>query len=183
MSRISNIEVAVLGLLYENSHHAYGLDKIIKERGMRNWTEIGFSSIYYVLKRLEEKELVESKVEEVDGKSRKVYTITPEGKLAIQKKVKGLLSENKKLISPFDMGIANINTLKPEESVNCLKKYLKSTDKRIKFLENSIKMHEKVNSPYNVVALFSRPLELLKAEKKWVEKFIKKIKEEENVEV
>lgn len=180
MSKISNIEAAILGLLYENPNHAYGLDKIIKERGMRNWTEIGFSSIYYVFKRLEEKELVKNELEEVKGKSRKVYTITDDGKLAIHEKVSELLSENKKLISPFDLGIANINALKPEDTINNLENYLKSTNERIKFLQKSVKMHEELNSPYNVVALFSRPLELLKAEENWVRNFIEKIKEEEN---
>ena len=182
MSKVSNIEAAVLGLLYESSNHAYGLDKIIEERGMRNWTEIGFSSIYYVLKRLEKRDLVISRIEEVEGKpSRKVYTITDDGKTAMQEKVRELIVENPKLISPFDLGMANIEALKPEKSVKYLKNYLKSTDKRIEFLEKSVKMHESIDSPYYVIALFSRPLALLKAEKKWVKDFIRKVKE--NVEV
>ncbi len=179
MSRISNIEAAILGLLCENSYYGYQLDKIIKERGMRNWTEIGFSSIYYVLNRLEKKNLIESKVEKVKGKpSRKVYTITDDGKLAMQEKVRELLSENTKLISPFDLGIAYIDILNPEETIEAIKLYLESTNERIKFLENSIKMHESLNSPYNVIALFNRPLTLLKAEKRWIEEFIEKIKAE-----
>lgn len=179
MSRISNIEAAILGLLYENSYYGYQLDKIIKERGMRNWTEIGFSSIYYVLNRLEKKDLIESRVEKVKGKpSRKIYTITENGKSSIQKKVKELLSENTKLISPFDIGIAYIDILNSEEAIKSIKLYLKSTNERMEFLENSIKMHESLNSPYNVIALFSRPLVLLKAEKKWLIEFIEKIKVE-----
>lgn len=176
MSRISNIEAAILGLLYENSYYGYQLNKIIKERGMRNWTEIGFSSIYYVLNRLEKKDLIKSRVENVKGKpSRKVYTITPEGKSAMQEKVKELLSENNKLISPFDLGIAYIDVLNSEETIKSIKHYLKSTNERIEFLENSIKMHESLNSPYNVIALFTRPLVLLKAEKEWLIEFIEKI--------
>lgn len=179
MSRISNIEAAILGLLHENSHYGYELEKIIKERGMRNWTEIGFSSIYYVLKKLEDKILIKSAVEKVEGKpSRKVYTITEDGKLAMQEKVKGLLSENTKLITPFDLGVAYIDTLGPKEVLKCLKLYLNSTDERIKFLENSVNMHRNLNSPYNVIALFTRPLVHLNAEKEWVNDFIEKIKEE-----
>ncbi|MGF7119470.1 PadR family transcriptional regulator [Methanobacterium oryzae] len=176
MSRISNIEAAILGLLYENSYYGYQLDKIIKERGMRNWTEIGFSSIYYVLNRLEKKDLIESRVQNVKGKpSRKVYTVTDDGKSAMQEKVKELLSENNKLVSPFDLGIAYIDILNSEETIKSIELYLKSTNKRIEFLENSIKMHENLNSPYNVIALFSRPLALLKAEKEWLIEFIEKI--------
>ena len=178
MSRISDIEAAILGLLYEHHHYAYRLEQIIKKRGMRNWADIGFSSIYYVLKRLEEKELVESKMRTAEGKpSRKVYTITEEGQQAMQEKVQEILSENKKQIYSFDLGMANIDILGPKKAINCLNDYLKSTEERIEFLEESIAMHESINSPYNVIALFTRPLALLKAEKSWVENFIQKIKE------
>lgn len=178
MSRISDIEAAILGLLYEHHHYAYRLEHIIKKRGMRNWADIGFSSIYYVLKRLEEKKLVESKLRTTKGKpSRKVYYITEKGQQAMQGKIQEILSENKKQIYSFDLGMANIEILGPEKAINCLNNYLKSTDERMEFLEKSIAMHESINSPYNVIALFSRPLALLKAEKTWVENFIQKIKE------
>ncbi len=93
----------------------------------------------------------------------------------MQEKVKGVLSENKKQIYSFDLGLANIEILGPEKAINCLNNYLKSTEERIDFLEKSIAMHEDINSPYNVIALFTRPLALLKAEKSWVENFIQKI--------
>lgn len=176
MSRISDIEAAILGLLYEHHHYAYRLEQIIKKRGMRYWAGIGFSSIYYVLKRLEEKNLVESKLRTKEGKpSRKVYYITAEGRQAMQEKIQEVLSENKKPISSFDLGMANIEMLEPEKVINCLNHYIKSTEKRIRFLEQSITMQKDIKAPYNVIALFSRPLSLLKAEKTWVENFIREI--------
>lgn len=179
MVRLSDLEAAILGLLYEHHHYAYRLEQIIKKRGMRNWAEIGFSSIYYVLKRLEEKKLVESKLRKVEGKpSRKVYTISPEGKIAMEQKVKQILSENQKHFSSFDLAMANSQILKTVETVECLKLYLKSTDERIEFLEKSIIMQESNNSPANVIALFTRPLALLKAEEEWVQDFIKILENE-----
>jgi DNA-binding PadR family transcriptional regulator len=183
MSELSNIEAAILGLLYENSHHGYELEKIIEERGMRNWTDIGFSSIYYVLKKLEDKKLVVGELENVEGKpSRKVYTITYDGKLIMQEKSRELLTVNTKLISPIDIAIANLDIITPKKAVEYLKKYRSSTEERIKFLENSIELHEKINSPINVVALFTRPHAMLKAEKIWVNEFIDKIIAEEKLE-
>lgn len=176
MYKISDLEAAILGLLYEHHHYAYRLEQIIEKRGMRNWADIGFSSIYYVLKRLEENKLVESQVKISEGKpSRKVYYITKEGKLAMENKVKNLLSENRKQISPFDLGMANIEILGIDETINCLKLYLKSTEERIEFLEKSIDMHEGIDSPFNVIALFTRPLTILKAEKDWIDDFIQQI--------
>jgi DNA-binding PadR family transcriptional regulator len=149
---------------------------------MRNWTQIGFSSIYYVLKKLEKKELVESEMEKVEGKpSRKVFTITELGRETMKEKITDLLSWNKKLISPFDLGVAYLNYLEPQEVIDCLENYIESARGRIKFLESSVKMQEELGAPYYVVALFSRPLSHLKTEMEWIEKFIEKIKKEENL--
>lgn len=184
MSRISDIEAAILGLLYEHHHYAYRLEQIIKKRGMRNWADIGFSSIYYVLKRLEEKNLVESKLRNNEGKpSRKVYYITAEGRRAMQEKIQEVLSENKKQIYSFDLGMANIEMLEKGTAINCLNNYLKSTEERIKFLEESIAMQKDIGAPYNVIALFSRPLAILKAEKLWVENFILEVENQKKIRI
>jgi DNA-binding PadR family transcriptional regulator len=182
MVRISDLEVAILGLIYEKPQYGYQLEKTIEGWGMRNWTQIGFSSIYYVLKKLEKKELVTSKLEKVEGKpSRKVFTITDLGRKTMKENLIDLLSWNKKIISPFDLGIAYLNYLKPEEVIDCLENYMKSTEGRIRFLESSVKVQKELKAPYYVVALFSRPLDNLKTEIKWVEEFIEKIKKEENI--
>ena len=182
MSEISELEAAILGLLYEEPQYGYQLEKTIEGWGMRNWTQIGFSSIYYVLKKLEKKELVTSKLEKVEGKpSRKVFTITELGKNTMKEKLIGLLSWNKKLISPFDLGIAYLNYLEPHEVVDCLENYMKSADGRIKFLRSSVKMQKELDAPYYVVALFSRPLKQLETEIEWVKQFIEEIKKKENL--
>lgn len=183
MSRISDIEAAILGLLYEKPQYGYQIEKTIESWGMRNWTQIGFSSIYYVLKKLEKKDLVESRVEKVEGKpSRKIYTITEAGRTEMKEKLMDLLSWNKKLISPFDLGIAYINYLEPQEMIDCLENYVKSAEGRIKFLESSVKVQKELKAPYYVIALFSRPLESLKTEIGWVEQLIGTIKKEENLD-
>ncbi len=182
MSRISDLEAAILGLLYEKPQYGYQIEKTIEAWGMRNWTPIGFSSIYYVLKKLEKKGLVTSKLEKVKGKpSRKVFTITPLGRRTMEEKLQELLSWNKKIISPIDLGLAYLNYLQPEEVIECLENYMESAQGRIKFLESSVKTQEELGAPYYVVALFSRPLANLKTEMAWVEEFIEKIKKEENL--
>ena len=77
---INEREAAILGLLCESPLYGYTIEKIIEERGMRHWTDIGFSSIYYVLKRLESKMLITSSCEQqADRPSRKPYTTTDAG--------------------------------------------------------------------------------------------------------
>ena len=51
-------ELTLLGLLVEKPRHGYELEEVIAERGMREWTEIGFSSIYYLLTKLRDRGLI-----------------------------------------------------------------------------------------------------------------------------
>lgn len=51
-------ELTILGLVLEKPSHGYELEQLIELRGIRNWTELGFSSIYYLLGRLEKRGLV-----------------------------------------------------------------------------------------------------------------------------
>ncbi|MDD1774609.1 MAG: PadR family transcriptional regulator [Methanobacterium sp.] len=177
--QISDLEAAILGLLYEEPQYGYQLEKTIEGWGMRNWTQIGFSSIYYILKKLEKKELVKAKLEQMEGKpARKVFTITTMGRETMKEKIKDLLSWNKKLISPFDLGLAYMNYLKPSEVVECLENYKESASGRIRFLESSVKTQKELKSPPHMVALFSRPLKQLKNDVEWVEEFITEIKSE-----
>ena len=82
-------EAAILGLLCEKPLYGYTIEKIIGERGMRHWTDIGFSSLYYVLKRLESRNLIVSSCRQQENKpSRKVYTITLEGEQQMRANVR-----------------------------------------------------------------------------------------------
>jgi DNA-binding PadR family transcriptional regulator len=183
MTEITNRETAILGLLAEKSRHGYEIEKVIEERGMRAWTEIGFSSIYYLLNKLEDKGLIESKIVAVEAApSRRVYSITEEGNIVLKEKVKALLSEPAKLISPLDLGIAHIPILKPNEIIECLRNYMKSLERNIQSLEAMLHENEAYGVPYFVIALFSRPLAHLKTEKLWLEEFIGAIEEKEIVE-
>lgn len=117
-----------MGLLYGEPQYGYQLEKTIEGWGMRNWTQIGFSSIYYVLKKLEKKELVTAKLEAVEGKpSRKVFTITQRGRDTMKEKIRYLLSWNTKLINPFDLGLAYSNYLEPQEVIECMENYIESS--------------------------------------------------------
>lgn len=56
---MTNAEFALISLLAEAPLHGYGVEQVIEQRGMRQWTEIGFSSIYFLLKKLESRGLIE----------------------------------------------------------------------------------------------------------------------------
>ena len=55
MQVLTPAELTVLGLIVEQPRHGYDLEQVIEERGIRQWTDIAFSSIYYVLAKLEKR--------------------------------------------------------------------------------------------------------------------------------
>jgi DNA-binding PadR family transcriptional regulator len=179
---ISDIEAAILGLLCERPQYGYDLDRTINDRGMRNWTRIGFSSIYYVLKRLERSSLIRSGLEAVEGKpSRRNYTITEKGRMAMREKVASALSGSPKLISSFDLGLANITLLSRDEAAECLHKHIASLDERARFLENGIAESMGRGDPYRITMLFELPLVQLEAERECIEKMIIRIDRGETI--
>jgi len=60
---MTNAELAILSLIAQQPRHGYEIEQVIEERGMRDWTEVGFSSIYYLLNKLEKDSLIEGHVE------------------------------------------------------------------------------------------------------------------------
>jgi DNA-binding PadR family transcriptional regulator len=76
---LTDSESLVLGLVAEMPRHGYELEQVIEERGMREWTQIGFSSIYYVLGRLEQRGLVKAGMP-ANATAKKSYEITARGK-------------------------------------------------------------------------------------------------------
>jgi DNA-binding PadR family transcriptional regulator len=45
MEKLTDAELTVLGLVAEVPRHGYELEAIVAERGIREWTALGFSSI------------------------------------------------------------------------------------------------------------------------------------------
>lgn len=177
-SAINEREAAILGLLHEYPLYGYTIEKIIEERGMRHWTDIGFSSIYYVLKRLESRNFIESSCQPQDDKpSRKVYTITDTGRRVLKEKIRSLLSRSKRIASPFDLGLAHLHLLSDEEAVACLKDRvvtLQNAIDRVKSHQDYQRLNKK---PYFIVALSDRALAHLRTEKSWVETFIEEVEQ------
>ena len=73
----SDADIVVLSLLAEQPRHGYDLDRVIEQRGYRQWTSLAFSSVYYVLKRLAQRGLVEP--DEGHTGRRTVFRVTDAG--------------------------------------------------------------------------------------------------------
>jgi len=177
MPIISNREAALLGLLSERPMYAYEIEKIIEERNMRHWTEISFSTLYYELKKLQQKKLVSAKTKiSKNNVTQKIYTINNEGKKAMKSKVKDLLSNVEKIIWQIDLGMANICLLNKKEKIASFTKYISSIENYIKMYQELLEFFKKNNYPDSDLSLAERPIMHLKVEKKWVVAYLEGVK-------
>ena len=74
----SDADIVVLSLLAEQPRHGYDLDRVIEQRGYRQWTSLAFSSVYYLLKRLSERGLLEP--DQSSQGRRTVFRVTEAGR-------------------------------------------------------------------------------------------------------
>jgi len=175
---ISDKELAILGMIYENPMYGYEIEKVMQETSMNDWTEIAFSSIYFLLKRLESKNLIISKIEQNEkNQTRKIYSTTEIGKQQTKEKLKDILSHHEKTIWQIDLGMAYQQILSQKEVKECLLLYEEEIDKSIvcyKELQKYLSDHE---CPQNRLQLAQRPMRLFEAEKEWIHTYIQSLDE------
>ncbi len=169
----TNAELTILGLVAEQPVHGYQIEQIIQERGMREWTEIGFSSIYYLLNKLEKMGWITGHMQNAihQGPARRVFSITPSGLRICRQEILSALSKPKPSASYFQFGLANLPLLNPIDIISALKHYEDTLIQKKKDLEIKEKNYG-INIPVHVKALFDHSLQLIRAELSWVQKFI-----------
>jgi DNA-binding PadR family transcriptional regulator len=173
MATISNKEATLLGLLCEKSKHAYEIEMDIENRDMRYWTEISMSSVYKLLKKLEERKLLESEVKlSQNNVAHRIYSVTELGKKQFKEKLKTFVSKCQPAKYPVDVGLANLTLLDKEEAVAHLQKYAESIDGLIKCYEELEEFLINEKCSLANVQLATRRLYLMKAEKRWITKFL-----------
>jgi DNA-binding PadR family transcriptional regulator len=126
MKRLTDAELLVLGLVGEMPRHGYELDAVIERRGIRQWTQIAFSSIYFVLGKLESLGLVRAKQSaDRSPKARKVYSITAAGRRAIASQTVAVLRDAH---APVLLGMINWPALNREQALEALQARGKAID-------------------------------------------------------
>ena len=177
MSDWTNSELAIIGLAAEGLGYGYQMEQAIEARGMREWTEIGFSSSYYALNRLERGGWLESGRTEGRGKpGRRVYTLTPAGWEKYRAEVLERLAEARPHSGDFDLALANLPALEPDgraEMAEALAVRRRRLLEKIAGVEAKWEAAGRGHIPYFVDAVFDHGLAAMRAEAAWLERFIK----------
>jgi len=171
--------MALLGLIAEQPRHGYEIEQLLEQRGMRQWTEIGFSSIYYLLRKLQDKGLIEEQHTAGlagQGPNRKVVQITAAGRDALHSAVLSALSEPQPRSSTILLGLFNLSLLSYQEAVQALRRYQHQLLDRIGALQAQRGRQQPL--PFSAEAIFDHSLALLRAEIRWADHFLDQLERE-----
>ncbi len=169
---MTNAELAILSLIAEQPRHGYQIETVIEQRGMREWTEIGFSSIYYLLKKLEREGLVEGQPGGQSGKgpARVVYSITQKGEVTLNASLLEALSIPHPCYSPFQLGLSGLPVIRPDKAMDALRQHQTSLAERRQHILRRWEAQKPL--PYYVEAMFDQSLTVINAQLEWLDKFI-----------
>jgi DNA-binding PadR family transcriptional regulator len=155
----------LLGLVAEMPRHGYELEQIIETRGMREWTQIGFSSIYFVLGKLERAELILAEAPP-SAKARKTYSITPSGHEVLLEQTMTALGHYRSTFSSLLLGMMHWPALSRRAALDALGTRLSSIDAEIERLERLRRQRQPM--PDHIEVLFDFSAGQLAAERAWI---------------
>ena len=162
---LTSAELLLLGLVAEMPRHGYELEQIIDTRGMREWTQVGFSSIYFVLGKLEKSGLVASEMPK-GAKARKTFCITPSGREVLRQETIAALGAYRPTFSSLLLGMVHWPVLSREAALDALEMRLSSVVAELERLERVRRQRQPM--PDHIESLFDFSTGQLKAERSWI---------------
>ncbi|MDQ2728900.1 MAG: PadR family transcriptional regulator [Actinomycetota bacterium] len=171
-SAVTSAELMLLGLLAEQPRHGYDLEKVIKERGIREWTDLAFSSIYYLTAKLERTGLIEVVAHQAGpgGPPRKTYAPTAHGLAVAEEATRAALTDISPVHPPVLVGMANLPLLAHDEAIDALRTRAEGLARQLVRLQT----HPRAQAPVPpfVAAIFAHAVSALDAELRWTHRTI-----------
>jgi len=170
------LEIALLGLLSESPRHAYELDEVIRQRRMREWVDLGFSTLYQALHRMAARGLVESRPEKgVRGPEKRVFTLTQAGKAGLAASVLSDLSSPDDPVYRTQLAGMFAPLLSIEEQVQSLRSYQAAALARVAEFKTRWEEARKYWKSDWQDAIFRHGILHGEAEVRWAEEMLGKI--------
>jgi DNA-binding PadR family transcriptional regulator len=162
-------EVLMLGLLYAKPQHGYELNRLIEDRGVRQWANVGFSSIYYLLEKLEARGLVKSNG--VKSKAKKTFSITAAGKKVCKSRTSELIKIRIPNKNPFMTGLANSFALSDSALMTLLESRLSELKAQLSLVKREWENQKPV--PKQADYLFGFTINEISSEISWIKSVLK----------
>jgi DNA-binding PadR family transcriptional regulator len=172
MFEISNAEYMLCALIREGGKASgYRLNTVIRERGYREWADIGMTSIYGGLKKLECKGLISGqrvRRKTTQGPAAVEYGLTVEGARLLKEETEKGLSGTRERDRRFDLALSAIDVVSRDKSralIGKRKAFLESEYERMKVIFAG----ERARVSAAGILLFGHTFHLLKSEIAYLE--------------
>lgn len=171
---MTDAELTLMSLLAQGPRYGHEIQQLIDERGLREWVVVGFSSIYYLLNKLERHKLIVSELKPGGrGPARKQYQLTDAGQGVLQTAIANLLREPRSLGSGFELGLANLNALKPAQVYQVLGSHRRDLQHQLQLVQQSWNRHQQdTDDSPNIRALYTHSIAIMEAELAWLTSFL-----------
>ena len=181
---LTNVEFMLLQIICEQKEvSGYEINQLVRERGYKEWADIGTTSIYVGLNKLSKKQLVNSYIDTAKqgkGPMPRKFEITNEGKELLKQNILLALSSSRERDYRFDLALAAILFLSVEEVSVALKKRKTFLSEAAKNINKKFESQGGKILPLNVRALFRHPLLLIKHEIEFTDSLITELLLEKN---
>jgi len=167
-------ELTILSLVAESPRQGHDIQRIIDERGLRDWLPIGFSSIYYILNKLEKQQMIASALLPAGaGAARKRYEVTDAGQGVLQTAIANRLRDASSSGTAFDLALLNIGVLKPAQVYRMLTYRQQDLRRQLAALNQSWQDRQtRGETSPSAYALFTRNIAMIQAESDWLAGFL-----------
>jgi DNA-binding PadR family transcriptional regulator len=166
---MTDAELAILSLLSEGPSFDHDLNTALDSRGLRRWTAVGHSSMYYVLEKLEQQGLVELLSESY---GHRLFGISSAGIGVLQTAVSDLLSTPHPHNRNFELGLANLHILKPSQIRTALLTRQQDLQVKLTRIIEERKNKEAPETGFQIDAIYDHVIAMIEAELKWLATFI-----------
>jgi DNA-binding PadR family transcriptional regulator len=168
---VSSIDIILLGMLTEEPHNAYEVNKILEQRRTRTWLKISSAAVYRNLRRLHDEGYLEAHTTRDGLKPHKtVFTLSDTGRDHFV----GLLEESAQspvsLHFDFDAWVAHIHYLPPTRAVELLEG-LASQLRKIRGELDAVSQYRGDALPIGAAALVELRLRVLELTLDWLNDF------------
>ncbi|RAR43910.1 PadR family transcriptional regulator [Paenibacillus sp. MDMC362] len=181
MVNLSNVEFMLLQILAElDQASGYDINKLIDQRGYRQWAHIGTTSVYTGLKKLNGKGMIMSEHSgEKSGKGPMPtrFVITDNGTAALKDEVLSSLSTTRERDQRFDLALAALPFIEKDEAIEALRKRLDLLSEALMNIKQTYESQGGARLPLHVRSLFQHPLNLIESEHAFVMSLIHELSE------
>ncbi|MGC9315563.1 MAG: PadR family transcriptional regulator [bacterium] len=169
MPKKTALDIFVLAMLSNGPLHGYELISKMREGNFDRWIEIGDSSVYQSLTRLESKGFVKTTEIRI-GKTppRTVFELNKKGETYLQEGLTELLRKSPVFPDEFNIPLFASGALKKAELISALEEQKRMASAKLKEIEDVLAELKDKKSEVGVQLIYDRLLALHKAHLRWL---------------